>query len=51
MYLPQVPASGEEFTLRIQSDDSGIDFALLTEATITVLPKDSSVFLIAANDR
>ena len=47
----QVPESGEQFTLIIQSDDSGIDFASPTEATITVEPRGHSVFQIAASDR
>ena len=46
----QVPASGEVFTLRIQSDDTGIMFGSDTEATVTVLAKQSSLFQISAPD-
>lgn len=46
----QVPASGEVFTLSINSDSTGIEFASTTEATITVQAKQSSLFQIAATD-
>jgi hypothetical protein len=45
-----VPVTGEVFTLRIQSDDSGIEFGSDTEATVTVQAKQSSLFQITASD-
>ena len=38
------------FTVRILSDDTGIEFASATEVTVTVLAKQSSLFQIAAAD-
>ena len=46
----QVPVSGEVFTLRIQSDDGGIELGPDTEATVTVQAKQSSLFQITATD-
>ena len=47
---PQVPEGGEQFTLRILSDSSGITLGAV-EAAITVVARGSSVFQIREEDR
>ena len=46
----QVPVGGVTFTVRIRSDDSGVDFGV-SKATVNAIPITYSVYQFAENDR
>ena len=49
-YWSQIPVGGVTFTVRIRSDDTGVDFGV-NEATVTAIPIAYSVYQFAEDYR